>query len=266
MKYNHFSMLPERAFQQRPFAGMTLEGGLFGGGGGGGGGEPEPEPTRHGDPRPIAPYISAQGGFQGRGAPSVPIGEAEFDAERYLKQNPDVAKDPYYGKNPYHHYVDFGFAERRSPSENFQYLPSQQPQYNEGYAGRGGRPDLVSAAYERIVGRTPDEEGFKFWTEQMNKGLTGQGLVGGFTGNPEFQRTREFERAYTEAFRPGYKEFGPSGQYYQPIYQSSYQGAQQPARFYAPSYDMPAAVNPFDYSKAPAKGEAKGEGSDSGSK
>lgn len=33
MRYDHFSMLPERAFQKRPFGGMTLEGG--GGSGGG---------------------------------------------------------------------------------------------------------------------------------------------------------------------------------------------------------------------------------------
>ena len=33
MRYDHFSMLPERAFQKRPFGGMTLEG--SGGGGGG---------------------------------------------------------------------------------------------------------------------------------------------------------------------------------------------------------------------------------------
>jgi hypothetical protein len=34
MRYDHFSMLPERAFQKRPFGGMTLEGGSGGGGGG----------------------------------------------------------------------------------------------------------------------------------------------------------------------------------------------------------------------------------------
>jgi hypothetical protein len=32
MRYDHFSMLPERAFQKRPFGGMTLEGGGSGGG------------------------------------------------------------------------------------------------------------------------------------------------------------------------------------------------------------------------------------------
>lgn len=42
MRYDHFSMLPERAFQRRPFGGMTLEGGK---GGGGGGSAPAPDPN-----------------------------------------------------------------------------------------------------------------------------------------------------------------------------------------------------------------------------
>jgi hypothetical protein len=134
------------------------------------------------------------------------------------------------------------------------------------YQGIGGGEEMVKDAYQRILGREPDAEGLAYWTNQMQKGLTGQGAVAAATTSPEFQRQREYERAYTEAFRPDYKEFGPSGQYYQPIYQSSYKNYQQPDRFYAPSYDMPAAVNPFDYSKAAAKGEAEGKGSDSGSK
>jgi hypothetical protein len=267
MRHNHFSMLPEQAFQPRPFGGMTLEGGLFGGGGGGGGGDesPKAEPTRSADPRPTAPYVSAGGGFQGRGAPPMSINEDQFNAERYLKQNPDVAADPYYGKNPFHHYQDFGFAQRLSPSENFQYMPSQQPQYNPAYKGSSDQ-GLVDAAYANILNRQADPEGRAYYQNKMREGLTGQGLVAELTKSPEFQRQREFERAYTETYRPDYKEFGPSGQYYQPIYQSSYKNYQQPSKFYAPSYDLPPAVNPFDYSGAPTKGESKGKGSDSGSK
>jgi hypothetical protein len=40
MRYDHFSMLPELAFQRRPFGGMTLEGGK-----GGGGSAPAPDPN-----------------------------------------------------------------------------------------------------------------------------------------------------------------------------------------------------------------------------
>jgi hypothetical protein len=40
MRYDHFTMLPERAFQRRAFGGMTLEGGK-----GGGGGAPSPDPN-----------------------------------------------------------------------------------------------------------------------------------------------------------------------------------------------------------------------------
>jgi hypothetical protein len=244
MRHNHFSMLPEKAFSPRAFGGMTLEGGLFGGGGGGGGGAEEPpKPTRGTDPRPIAPYISAGGGFQGRGAPANRLTEDEFNAEYYLKQNPDVAKDPYYGQNPFHHYQDFGFAERRKPSETAEYLPSQQPKSNIAYQGLSDQ-GLVDTAYANILGREADPAGRAYYQNQMRQGLTGQGLVAAMTASPEFQRQREFERAYTEAFRPDYKEFGPSGQFYQPIYQSGYRNYEQPSQPYRPSYAM---QNPFEY-------------------
>jgi hypothetical protein len=41
MRYDHFTMLPERAFQRRAFGGMTLEGGK----GGGGAAAPSPDPN-----------------------------------------------------------------------------------------------------------------------------------------------------------------------------------------------------------------------------
>jgi hypothetical protein len=239
MRHNHFSMLPERAFSPRAFGGMTLEGG----GGGRGGGEEAPKPTRGTDPRPVSPYASAGGGFQGRGAPGNRLEEQYFDPAYYLKQNPDVAKDPYYGQNPFHHYQDFGFAERRKPSETAEYLPSQQPKFNLDYQGLSDQ-GLVDAAYANILGREADPAGRATYQNHMRQGMTGQGLVGAMTASPEFQRQREFERAYTEAFRPGYQEFGPSGQFYQPIYQSSYKNYEQPSQPYRPSYAM---QNPFEY-------------------
>ena len=60
-----------------------------------------------------------------------------------------------------------------------------------------------------------------------------------------FKPVSEPDVEYTQANRPGYSEFGPSGQFQQPIYRSSYEGYVQPAAFYAPSYDMPAFYNPF---------------------
>lgn len=189
--------------------------GFLGGGGGGGDSSQTAQPNyiRHPNPRPVSPYTSAGGGFLGRTplgstgtASSVPA--SSFNSEYYLAQNPDVAKDPYYGKNPFEHYQDFGFAERRTPFQGFQYAPSQQPMYD-------------------AFGQ-----------------LTGQGQVAAMTTSPEFQRQQDYNRAYTEAFRPDYKEFGPSGQYYQPIYQSSYDRYQQPSYFYSPGYTM---QSPFSY-------------------
>ena len=241
MRHNHFSMLPEKAFSPRAFGGMTLEGGRSGGGGGGG--EEAPKPTRATDPRPVSPFTSAGGGFQGRGQAPNRLTEGEFDPEYYLKQNPDVAKDPYYGQNPFHHYQDFGFAERRKPSATAEYLPSQQPMTSQAYKGLEDQ-GLVEAAYRNILNRQGSPTETSFLQNQMRQGLTGQGLVSAMTTSPEFQRQREFERAYTEAFRPDYKEFGPSGQFYQPIYQSGYRDYAQPPQAYRPSYAM---QNPFEY-------------------
>lgn len=263
MRYNSFfSMLPERAFQPRPGGGMTLEGGMFGGGGGGGGDAgsqlQETVASRFKDPQPRPGYISAGGGFMGRtpfGAPgsSSSVSQDYFNSDYYLKQNPDVARDPYYGKNPFEHYQDFGFYERRSPSEGYQYAPSQQPMTNSAYVGLGARPDLIMNAYQNIAGRGPDQEGFNYWSNAMRQGMTGQGLVAGFTTSPEFQRTQEFQKAYTEAFRPGYKEFGPNQQYYQPIYQrgSSYTDYRTPMYASGPfggsfGYGM---QSPFSYTQ-----------------
>lgn len=228
---------------------------MGGGGGGGGGGESSaPPPSRPINPQPVSPYISAGGGFMGRGTTSPAVTENYFDADRYLKQNPDVASDPYYGQNPFHHYQDFGAVERRSPYQGFQYAPSQQQMYNPAYAGLSARPDLVMDAYQRIAGRAPDQQGFDFWSNQMQQGMTGQGLVSGFTTSPEFQRQQEYQRAYTEAFRPGYQEFGPNQQYYQPIYQSRYTNYSRSPGFYQPSY------NPFSYGGGGGYGSMGGYG------
>ena len=52
---------------------------------------------------------------------------------------------------------------------------------------------------------------------------------------------------YTAMNRPDYKTYGPSGQFYQPIYQSSYNQYPRPSQFYSPGYNMPMMGNPFGY-------------------
>ena len=52
--------------------------------------------------------------------------------------------------------------------------------------------------------------------------------------------------SYSQAFRPGYKEFGPGGQFQQPIYQSSYEGYVAPTGgFYSPGYGIDNLYNPY---------------------
>lgn len=110
--------------------------------------------------------------------------------------------------------------------------------YNQSYAGLGGFPGMIQSAYQNILGRRPDPSGFQSYMTEMNRGLTGQGLVSALTTSPEFQRQQEYQRGYTAAFRPGYQEFGPSGQYNQPIYQGGYTNYSRSPDFYQPSYDV----------------------------
>lgn len=48
--------------------------------------------------------------------PKSPVPKSSFDDARYLRENPSVAADPGYSKNPYSHYTRYGGAER-------QYIP-----------------------------------------------------------------------------------------------------------------------------------------------
>ena len=141
--------------------------------------------------------------------------------------------------------------------EAYGVLPSQQVAINPDYAGTAWNPEMLNLAYQKILGRAPDTAALQFWPEAFNKGLTGQGFISSLTTSPEFQRTQEFERAYTEAFRPDYKEFGPSGQYFQPIYQSSYSQYMQPPGLYRPSYEAP---NPYAYRALQAAAEEGDQG------
>ena len=55
----------------------------------------------------LAPYSEAA-----TGRPGSPGGE--FDAAAYLRNNPDVAANPYFNQNPFEHYQRYGSAEGRA--------------------------------------------------------------------------------------------------------------------------------------------------------
>lgn len=129
---------------------------------------------------------------------------------------------------------------------------------NPFYEGSDTRSDLVNMAYQRLLNRPPDEAGLANYSQEMTRGLTGQGLVSALANSPEFQRTQDFQRAYTSTFRPGYQEFGPSGQYNQPIYLSSYTDYARSPGFIQPQYNTEmmtpqdvgygfGSFNPFAY-------------------
>lgn len=221
----------------------------FGGGGGGGGDD-------GGD----------GGGGRGGVAPSGPQPGQYADTGRYTRYTGtrplDQYKDDYYyvpgnmGGGGYYMVkegTDDPSSSAGAPPNLSSYTPTSSvptSPYASGFLGRtpftgqaynpfyeGLRsPDMIRGAYRNILGREPDAGGFNYYAGEMGRGLTGQGLVSRMTESPEFQRSQDYQRAYTSAFRPGYQEFGPSGQYYQPIYQSSYTNYSRSPDFYQPSY------------------------------
>jgi hypothetical protein len=66
-----------------------------------------------------------------------------------------------------------------------------------------------------------------------------------YTPPPGYVAIPAEQLAYSQAFRPGYREFGPSGQFQQPIYQSSYEGYAAPTGLYSPSYGIDNLYNPY---------------------
>jgi len=94
-------------------------------------------------------------------------------------------------------------------TQPFQQMPASPPD-TRGIPG--DVVNLVGDAYSRILGRPADDVGAAGWQDQMaNRGLTGQQLVSGFVGSPEFQRQQQYEQAYTQQFRPG-----PTGRPFNP--------------------------------------------------
>ena len=200
-------------------------GSAFGGGGGGGGGSPDAFDRGGRQPSTQPDEGGGTGVTPGPGT-GVPPGVEDGGLERFpTVVSPNIsAGGGFLGRTP------FG-----TPVNQFGNMPSQMAAYNPFYSGMSGG-DLADRTYRQIMKRSPDLLTQQGMQRQMEQGLTGQGLVGSLTSSPEFQRQQEVQRAYTEAFRPGYQEFGPSGQYYQPIYQSNYTNYSRSPFFYQPSY------------------------------
>ncbi len=45
---------------------------------------------------------------------------------------------------------------------------------------------IVTDFYAAMLDRTPDEEGYNYWTNRLNIGMTGQSIAAGFVNSPEF--------------------------------------------------------------------------------
>jgi hypothetical protein len=58
------------------------------------------------------------------GAQTGPIARDQFDAQSYLKANPDVAQNSGYATDPYSHYVDHGMAEGRQGFKLGEFAPT----------------------------------------------------------------------------------------------------------------------------------------------
>src|SRR6185369_15661546 len=74
------------------------------------------------------------------------------------------------------------------PSGSNQHaLPNLHPNvasvivHSDEYYGR-----VVMAAYQRYLGRGPENDGLTFWVAQMRHGLSDESLEAGFIGSPEY--------------------------------------------------------------------------------
>ena len=103
------------------------------------------------------------------------------------------------------------------------------PQYTQNYRFSAPAPsNMVNRAYGDLFGRSPDASGTESWGTHLANGMAPSDVLRHMSNSPEFQAQQDYSRGYTSVFRPGYKEFGPNGQYYQPIYQSQYMDYRSP--------------------------------------
>jgi hypothetical protein len=212
-------------------------GSAFGGGGGGYGGTAPDAFNRNG--RNISTQPDEGGGTGvtpgGDGSTTPGGGTTPTPTPTPIPARNISAGGGFLGRTPFGTEVD-----------NFGPNPSQMRAYNPFYSGSEAN-SLVDMAYRNILRRAPDPSGRSYYGDQMMQGMTGQGLAGALSSSPEFQRQQEFTRAHTEMFRPNYQETGPSGQYFQPIYQQRYTDYSRAPGFYSPSYGAFGGYNPFAY-------------------
>lgn len=106
-------------------------------------------------------------------------------------------------------------------------------------AGAGLNGTLINRAYGDLFGRSPDAGGAASWGAHLANGMAPSEMLRHMSESPEFQAQQDYSRGYTSVFRPGYKEYGPNGQFYQPIYQPQYQNYMQPMGGAFGGYGMP---------------------------
>lgn len=117
---------------------------------------------------------AAREALQAQLRPFVQAGTSGFDAEAYLRANPDVAADPYWSRNPEEHYRVIGAREgRQAPMTAPGALQAQQ-----ALIGLGGQP----AQREAIAALEASPE-FQALTQQGENALLQQAsATGGLRG------------------------------------------------------------------------------------
>lgn len=116
-------------------------------------------------------------------------------------------------------------------------IPSGVPMYDAYFARPlASNTQFLKDAYQQLIGHPITQQEIQPLMGELEKGLTGYGAVNMGATAPEVQRMQDYQRAYTTAYRPGYQEFSPSGQYQQPIYMPSYGNYAAPKAPYSPSY------------------------------
>lgn len=114
------------------------------------------------------------------------IPESQFDAQAYLKANPDVAADAYYGQNPYQHYTKLGMNEGR-----------------QGYAGSASAEDTTSSPLLRkfassdLAADPVYNSGLQFGLDEGTKALERRAAAsGGYDSGAELKALTRFGNDY----------------------------------------------------------------------
>lgn len=115
---------------------------------------------------------------------TAPVSQNQFDADYYLKSNPDVARSQYAG-DPYQHYIDSGFREGRAPNATGPGLMTADQRYEQVLREAALDPELGAAIkakdpmlYQTLtpLARDPNQQKT---TERIRYGEYGLVNVGG---------------------------------------------------------------------------------------